>query len=98
VQFHGSCVAVDAFPIGIQAERFAETIQGRDVQERIRILTQRYQGTKLIVSVDRPFGLYQRHARETACADSFIDSLPRVGWADSFSASRHANEAGCGGV
>lgn len=46
-------MAVGAFPIGIQPERFAETIQGSDVQERIRILSQRYRGAKLIVSVDR---------------------------------------------
>ena len=53
MQFHGSSVAIGAFPIGIQPERFAKTIQETGVQQRIRMLSQRYQGTKLIVSVDR---------------------------------------------
>ncbi|KAJ6000999.1 trehalose-6-P synthase/phosphatase complex synthase subunit [Penicillium waksmanii] len=55
--FLSSCsevlVAVGAFPIGIQPERFADAVHGNDVQERIRMLLQRYQGAKLIVSVDR---------------------------------------------
>jgi trehalose-6-phosphate synthase len=53
VQFHSSNVAVGVFPIGIEPERFAETIQKSGVQERIRALSQRYHGAKLIVSVDR---------------------------------------------
>jgi trehalose-6-phosphate synthase len=53
VQFHGANVTVDAFPIGIEPERFAETLQKGNVQDRIRMLSQRYQGAILIVSVDR---------------------------------------------
>jgi len=53
VHFNGSSVAIGAFPIGIQPERFAEMIKENDVKQRIRILSQRYQGAKLIVSVDR---------------------------------------------
>ncbi|KAL2801686.1 glycosyl transferase [Aspergillus granulosus] len=53
VQFHSSNVAVGVFPIGIEPERFAQTIQKSGVQERIRALSRRYQGAKLIVSVDR---------------------------------------------
>ena len=53
VQFHGSNVAVGAFPIGIQPERFSDTIQERGVQRRIEMLLQRYQNAKLIVSMDR---------------------------------------------
>ncbi|KAB8069157.1 alpha, alpha-trehalose-phosphate synthase 2 (trehalose-6-phosphate UDP-glucose phosphate glucosyltransferase) tpsB [Aspergillus leporis] len=52
-EFQCSNVAVGVFPIGIQPERFAETIQKHGVQERIRDLSRRYQGAKLIVSVDR---------------------------------------------
>jgi len=53
VQFHDASVAVDAFPIGIQPERFAETLRKKNVQERIQTLSQRYHGATLIVSVDR---------------------------------------------
>ncbi|KAJ5642234.1 trehalose-6-P synthase/phosphatase complex synthase subunit, partial [Penicillium lividum] len=69
VHFNGSSVAVVAFPIGIQPERFTEMIKENDVQQRIRILSQRYQGAKLIVSVDRldyTKGIPQKlHALET---------------------------------
>lgn len=72
VQFHGYNVTVGAFPIGIQPERFADAVQGNDVQERIRMLSQRYQGAKLIVSGDRLDyikGLPQKlHALETFLA------------------------------
>ena len=53
VQFHDASVAVGTFPIGIQPERFARTLQKTSVQERIQTLSQKYQGAVLIVSVDR---------------------------------------------
>jgi trehalose 6-phosphate synthase len=46
-------VTVGAFPIGIQPERFTETLQKVDVQERIQALCHRYQGVMVIISIDR---------------------------------------------
>ncbi|KAL4766983.1 alpha, alpha-trehalose-phosphate synthase 2 [Aspergillus nidulans var. acristatus] len=53
VQFHSLNVTVGVFPIGIEPERFSETIQKSSVQERIWVLSRRYKDAKLIVSVDR---------------------------------------------
>ncbi|KAJ6003850.1 trehalose-6-P synthase/phosphatase complex synthase subunit, partial [Penicillium herquei] len=52
VNFHGMPVTVGAFPIGIQPERFAETTERVNVQSQIQELLWRYQGVKLIVSID----------------------------------------------
>lgn len=46
-------VAVGAFPIGIDPEKFHEGLQKEKVQKRIATLEQKFQGIKLIVGVDR---------------------------------------------
>lgn len=51
--FDGRVVTVGAFPIGIQPERFTETLAEAKVQERITALEQKFQGQIVMVGVDR---------------------------------------------
>lgn len=53
VTFQGRIVAVGTFPIGIQPERFTQTLAETRVQERIAALEREFKGRKLMVGVDR---------------------------------------------
>ena len=53
VKFEGRSVSVAAFPIGIDPEKFTEGLKSPKVQHRISSLENKFQGTKLMVSVDR---------------------------------------------
>jgi trehalose 6-phosphate synthase len=53
VQFDGQSVAVGAFPIGIDPEKFLEGLKTPKVQSRIASLESKFQGMKLMISVDR---------------------------------------------
>ncbi|QKX53780.1 uncharacterized protein TRUGW13939_00860 [Talaromyces rugulosus] len=53
VQFGGQSVAVGAFPIGIDPEKFLDGLKTPKVQSRIASLEAKFQGMKLMVSVDR---------------------------------------------
>ncbi|KAL1847613.1 Trehalose-6-P synthase/phosphatase complex synthase subunit [Paecilomyces lecythidis] len=53
VKFQGKTVSVGAFPIGIDPEKFAEGLKSPKVQSRIASLENKFQGMKLMVSVDR---------------------------------------------
>ncbi|KAL1980091.1 hypothetical protein VTN96DRAFT_4652 [Rasamsonia emersonii] len=53
VQFEGHSVAVGAFPIGIDPEKFIEGLKNPKIQSRIAHLENKFQGMKLMVSVDR---------------------------------------------
>lgn len=46
-------VTVGAFPIGIQPERFTETLAETSVQKRIAALEQKFKGQTVMVGVDR---------------------------------------------
>ncbi|KZZ97037.1 alpha,alpha-trehalose-phosphate synthase [Ascosphaera apis ARSEF 7405] len=53
VEFQGKIVAVGAFPIGIDPDKFKEGLKKEKVQKRIQVLEQKFQGVKLMVGVDR---------------------------------------------
>lgn len=53
VEHHGRHVAVAAFPIGIDPDKFVEGLKKTNVQDRIAILERKFEGVKLIVGVDR---------------------------------------------
>lgn len=53
VTFQGRIVNVGTFPIGIQPERFTQTVAETKVQERIAALEREFKGRKLMVGVDR---------------------------------------------
>ncbi|EEH22295.1 alpha,alpha-trehalose-phosphate synthase [UDP-forming] [Paracoccidioides brasiliensis Pb03] len=53
VEFQGKVIAVGAFPIGIDPDKFSEGLKKEKVQKRIAALEQKFQGVKLMVGVDR---------------------------------------------
>ncbi|PYI31228.1 alpha, alpha-trehalose-phosphate synthase 2 [Aspergillus indologenus CBS 114.80] len=53
VEFKDRSVAVGAFPIGIDPDKFTEGLKSPKVQNRIASLESKFEGTKLMVSVDR---------------------------------------------
>ncbi|PLB39083.1 glycosyltransferase family 20 protein [Aspergillus candidus] len=53
VTFEGRSVAVGAFPIGIDPDKFTEGLKSPKVQNRIASLENKFKGTRLMVSVDR---------------------------------------------
>lgn len=53
MEFKDRSVAVGAFPIGIDPDKFTEGLKSPKVQNRIASLESKFEGTKLMVSVDR---------------------------------------------
>ncbi|KAB8227077.1 glycosyltransferase family 20 protein [Aspergillus alliaceus] len=53
VKYEGRTINVGAFPIGIDPDKFTEGLKSPKVQNRIASLENKFQGTKLMVSVDR---------------------------------------------
>lgn len=53
VEYNGKFVTVGAFPIGIDPDKFVEGLKQPKVQERIAVLSRKFEGVKLIVGVDR---------------------------------------------
>ncbi|EED16345.1 alpha,alpha-trehalose-phosphate synthase subunit, putative [Talaromyces stipitatus ATCC 10500] len=53
VRFENRSVSVGAFPIGIDPEKFLDGLKNPKVQNRIASLESKFQGMKLMVSVDR---------------------------------------------
>ncbi|KAH6615955.1 glycosyltransferase family 20 protein [Chaetomium sp. MPI-SDFR-AT-0129] len=53
VEWNGRFVTVGAFPIGIDPEKFVDTLKKEEVQNRIAALKRKFEGVKLIVGVDR---------------------------------------------
>lgn len=53
VKFEGRSITLGAFPIGIDPEKFTEGLKNPKVQNRIAGLESKFQGMKLMVSVDR---------------------------------------------
>ena len=53
VEFDDRIVSVGAFPIGIDPDKFIEGLKRPEVKQRIETLKKKFQGTKIIVGVDR---------------------------------------------
>lgn len=53
MKFQDKTVSVGAFPIGIDPDKFTEGLKSTKVQSRIANLENKFQGMKLMVSVDR---------------------------------------------
>lgn len=51
--FNGRLVTVGAFPIGIQPERFTQTLEQDQVRSRIAALEHEFEGKSVMVGVDR---------------------------------------------
>ncbi|KAL1974409.1 hypothetical protein VTN31DRAFT_4613 [Thermomyces dupontii] len=53
VHFEGRSISVSAYPIGIDPEKFVEGLKNPKVKNRIAHLESKFQGMKLMISVDR---------------------------------------------
>ncbi|KAK0891429.1 Trehalose-6-P synthase/phosphatase complex synthase subunit [Friedmanniomyces endolithicus] len=53
VEYQGKMVAVGAFPIGIDPEKFHQGLEKESVKRRIDTLEHKFEGVKLVVGVDR---------------------------------------------
>lgn len=53
VKFENRSIIVGAFPIGIDPDKFTDGLKAPKVQSRISSLESKFQGMKLMVSVDR---------------------------------------------
>lgn len=53
IQYQNRQVKVDVFPIGIDYKKFRYALRRKDVQEEYELLKERYEGQKIILSVDR---------------------------------------------
>lgn len=53
VEFANKFVAVAAFPIGIDPDKFVDNLETPKVKDRIAQLERKFEGVKLIVGVDR---------------------------------------------
>ncbi|KAL1854520.1 hypothetical protein Plec18170_004608 [Paecilomyces lecythidis] len=53
IQYNGRLILTDKFIVGIDPQKFIDTKQEPDVQNRISQLNERYKGVKVILGVDR---------------------------------------------
>jgi len=53
IQYQNRHVKVDVFPIGIDYQKFRRALRRKEVQDEIALLNERYEGQKLILSIDR---------------------------------------------
>ena len=53
LRFHDRLVTVGTFPIGIQPEKFTQTLEEPFVQKRIAALKDQFEGKSVMVGVDR---------------------------------------------
>lgn len=53
IQYNGRLILTDKFVVGIDPQKFADTLQKPEVQDRIKQLSERYKDVKVILGVDR---------------------------------------------
>ncbi|KAJ5118331.1 hypothetical protein N7526_009968 [Penicillium atrosanguineum] len=53
IQYKNRLVCTDKFIVGIDPQKFTDTLRRPEVQERIKSLKERYKGMKVIVGIDR---------------------------------------------
>lgn len=53
IQYRNRLICTDKFIVGIDPQKFKDTLEKPEVKERIQVLKERYKGMKVIVGVDR---------------------------------------------
>ncbi len=53
IDYQGRTILADAFPIGIDYQKFQETLKQPETQAEMQTITETHQGRKIILSVDR---------------------------------------------
>ncbi|KAJ5550234.1 hypothetical protein N7461_004932 [Penicillium sp. DV-2018c] len=77
IQYKNRLVCVGKFVVGIDPQKFTETLQNPEVQERIQTLKERYKGIKVIVGVDR-LDHIKGLTQKLNCFDAFLDDHPEL--------------------
>ncbi|KAJ5691870.1 hypothetical protein N7462_001293 [Penicillium macrosclerotiorum] len=77
IQYKNRLICTDKFIVGIDPQKFSETLQKTDVQARIKSLEERYRGIKVIVGVDR-LDHIKGLTQKMKGFDSFLDDHPEL--------------------
>ncbi|KAJ6122798.1 hypothetical protein N7512_005263 [Penicillium capsulatum] len=77
IQYRDRLVCTDKFIVGIDPQKFADTLQKPEVQDRIKTLEERYKGVKVIVGVDR-LDHIKGLTQKLKGFDTFLDDHPEL--------------------
>ncbi|KAJ5773687.1 hypothetical protein N7457_008583 [Penicillium paradoxum] len=77
IQYKNRLVCVNKFVVGIDPQKFTDTLQKPEVQERIQNLKERYKGIKIIVGVDR-LDHIKGLTQKLKGFDAFLDDHPEL--------------------
>jgi trehalose 6-phosphate synthase len=70
-------ICAGRFIVGIDPQKFADTLQKQEVQDRIKPLEERYKGMKAFVGVDR-LDYIKGLTQKLKGFDSFLDDHPEL--------------------
>lgn len=70
-------ICAGRYIVGIDPQKFADTLQKQEVQDRIKTLEERYKGMKVIVGVDR-LDYIKGLTQKLKGFDSFLDDHPEL--------------------
>lgn len=77
IQYRDRLVCTDKFIVGIDPQKFTDTLQKPEVQDRIKTLEERYDGVKVIVGVDR-LDHIKGLTQKLKGFDTFLDDHPEL--------------------
>jgi len=77
IQYKNRLVCTDQFIVGIDPQKFADTLSKPEVQERIKTLKERYKGMKVVVGVDR-LDHIKGLTQKMKGFESFLDDHPEL--------------------
>lgn len=77
IQYKNRLVCAGRFIVGIDPQKFADTLQKPEVQDRIKTLEDRYKGIKVIVGIDR-LDHIKGLTQKLKGFDSFLDDHPEL--------------------
>jgi trehalose 6-phosphate synthase len=77
IQYKNRLICIDKFIVGIDPQKFTDTLQKPEVQARISTLEERYKGVKIIVGVDR-LDHIKGLTQKLKGFDAFLDDHPEL--------------------
>lgn len=77
IQYKNRLVCTNKFIVGIDPQKFTDTLQMPEVQDRIQTLKERYKGVKVIVGVDR-LDHIKGLTQKLSGFDAFLDDHPEL--------------------
>lgn len=77
IQYKSRLICTDKFIVGIDPQKFADTLAKPEVQERIKTLEEKYKDVKVIVGVDR-LDHIKGLTQKLKGFDAFLDDHPEL--------------------